>query len=320
VCTTDDPVDSLEHHRAIAADPAFNILVLPTWRPDRALTVDSPENFGLWLDKLEAATGMTIATLSDLLTALRSRHDFFASLGCRLSDRGIETVYAAEFTESEAAAIFAKARSGQAVTADEALTYKSYLLHELAVMDAEKGWTMQIHYGALRSANSRMLGRIGRDGGFDSIGDWPVAEAMARHFDRLDRLDRLPKTIIYNLNPRDNEVIATMLGNFQDSVTPGKLQLGSGWWFLDQLDGMTRQLEAISQLGLLSQFVGMVTDSRSFLSYTRHEYFRRLLCNIFGNEIARGLIPNDLTLVGGMVQDICYENAKRYFGFEIPAK
>lgn len=316
VCTTDDPVDTLEHHRAIAADKNFKIRVLPTWRPDKALFVDRPEIFTAWLDALEKASGMTVSSLDDLMSALQNRHDFFADHGCRLSDRGIDTVWAEDCPRQEAAAIFAKARSGQAVTAAEAVRYKSFLLHELAVMDSAKGWTMQIHYGALRSANTRMLRQIGPDTGFDSIGDWPVASAMARHFDRLDSINRLPKTIIYNLNPRDNEVIATMLGNFQDGITAGKMQFGSGWWFLDQLDGMTRQIEALSQMGLLSCFVGILTDSRSFLSYTRHEYFRRLLCNILGRDMQRGLVPDDESLVGPVVRAICYDNARNYFGFD----
>lgn len=315
VCTTDDPVDSLEHHAAIAADASFDIQVRPTWRPDKALIIDQPAAFAAWLEGLEKASGLSVSTLSDLMAALQNRHDFFASRGCRLSDRGVDTVWAEDCTESEAASIFAKARAGGAVTPAEALRYKSYLLHELAVMDAAKGWTMQIHYGAMRNNNTRMKKLLGADCGFDSIGDLPVAAALAKHLDRLDLAGSLPKTIIYNLNPRDNELIATMLGNFQDGITAGKIQFGSGWWFLDQLDGMTRQIESLSQLGLLSQFVGMLTDSRSFLSYTRHEYFRRLLCNILGNDIERGLLPSDFALVGKMVEDISYHNARRYFGF-----
>ena len=315
VCTTDDPVDTLAHHAAIASDASFEIQVRPTWRPDKALIIDQPAGFSDWIDLLEQASGISISTLSDLMEALANRHDFFAAHGCRLSDRGVDTVWAEDCTESEAASIFAKARSGGAVTAEDAVCYKSYLLHELAVMDAAKGWTMQIHYGALRGANTRMKRLIGADCGFDSIGDQPVAAALAKHLDRLDLANCLPKTIIYNLNPRDNELVATMLGNFQDGITPGKIQFGSGWWFLDQLDGMTRQIESLSQLGLLSQFVGMLTDSRSFLSYTRHEYFRRLLCNILGNDMERGLLPSDFPLVGQMVADISYHNARRYFGF-----
>jgi glucuronate isomerase len=315
VCTTDDPADSLEYHRAIAADKSFRIRVLPTWRPDKALAVDKPEMFSAWIGSLEKASGTSVTTLDDLMSALQKRHDVFAEHGCRLSDRGVETVWAEDCTRAEAEAVFAKARAGESVSAADALRYKSFLLHELAAMDAGKGWTMQIHYGALRSANTRMLRRLGPDTGFDSIGDWPVASAMARHFDRLDLEGKLPKTIVYNLNPRDNEVIATMLGNFQDGTTAGKMQIGSGWWFMDQLDGMARQIEALSQMGLLSRFVGMLTDSRSFLSYTRHEYFRRLLCNILGRDMQRGLIPDDEELVGAMVRDICHRNARDYFGF-----
>lgn len=315
VCTTDDPVDSLEHHAAIADDASFDIQVRPTWRPDKALLIDQPVAFTTWLEALENASQTGISTLSDLMQGLQNRHDFFASRGCRLSDRGVDTVWAEDCTESEAASIFAKARAGGAVTPEEAVRYKSFMLHELAVMDAAKGWTMQIHYGAIRNNNSRMKKLLGPDCGFDSIGDLPVAAALAKHLDRLDLAGSLPKTIIYNLNPRDNELIATMLGNFQDGVTAGKIQFGSGWWFLDQLDGMRRQIESLSQLGLLSQFVGMLTDSRSFLSYTRHEYFRRLLCNILGDDIERGLLPNDIALVGNMVEDISYRNARRYFGF-----
>lgn len=316
VCTTDDPVDSLQHHIDIARDPSFKIQVLPTWRPDKAFAVDKPEVFRPWLSKLEAITNISIISLEDFFAALRKRHDFFHVQGCRLSDRGLETIYSVECSPERAASLFEKVIASKALDKGEILEFKSFMLHELAVMDAEKGWTQQLHYGALRSANSAMLKRLGPDTGFDSISDWPVAESMARYFDQLALLDRLPKTIIYNLNPRDNELVATMIGNFQDGKTAGKMQFGSGWWFLDQLDGMRRQIEALSQLGLLSQFVGMLTDSRSFLSYTRHEYFRRLLCNILGGEIERGLIPDDIELVGKMVQDISYYNAKRFFGFK----
>ncbi len=318
VCTTDDPVDSLQYHRTVAADKNFRIRVLPTWRPDKALLIDKPETFSTWIGQLEKAAGVTVTKLDDFMSALQQRHDFFASQGCRLSDRGLDTVWAEDCTRADAAAIFERARLGQPVSPSEAVRYKSFLLHELAVMDAAKGWTMQIHYGAQRNNNTRMFGQLGADTGFDSIADLPVAAAMARHFDRLDSAGALPKTIIYNLNPRDNEVVATMLGNFQDGFTAGKMQFGSGWWFLDQLDGMTRQIEALSQMGLLSCFVGMLTDSRSFLSYTRHEYFRRLLCNILGRDMQMGLIPDNESLVGPMVRDICYDNACHYFGFENP--
>ena len=314
VCTTDDPVDSLADHLAIAADPTFETQVRPTWRPDKSFAVENPELFLAWLRKLEAASQTSISSLDAFLSALRKRHDFFHASGCRLSDRGLETLYSGECTESTAAAIFQKLLQGTVLDGDEIYRFKSFMLHELALMDAGKGWTQQLHVGALRNNNSRMFNQLGPDIGFDSVGDWSVAAEMSRYFDRLNLKGLLPKTIIYNLNPRDNEVIATMIGNFQDGQTAGKMQFGSGWWFLDQLDGMTRQIEALSQLGLLSQFVGMLTDSRSFLSYTRHEYFRRLLCNILGSDIQRGLIPNDLGLVGKMTQDICYYNARNYFG------
>jgi len=315
VCTTDDPVDSLEHHASIASDEAFKIQVRPTWRPDKALQIDQPHAFDIWLAALEKASDTSISTLADFMEAMQKRHDFFASRGCRLSDRGIDTLYAEDCSENQAASIFAKARAGQTLQADEIVRYKSYMLHELAKMDFARGWTMQIHYGAMRNNNSRMKKLMGADCGFDSIGDLSVADALSRHLDRLDLIGSLPKTIIYNLNPCDNEVIATMIGNFQDGLTPGKIQFGSGWWFLDQLDGMTRQIESVSQLGLLSQFVGMLTDSRSFLSYTRHEYFRRLLCNILGTDIEKGRLPSDFALIGKMVEDISYYNARGYFGF-----
>ena len=315
VCTTDDPVDLLAHHSAIANDPRFDIQVRPTWRPDMAFAVDKPEAFGAWLAKLETAAQMEVSNLDALLGALRKRHDFFHANGCRLSDRGLEMIYGEDCTAPEAGAVFEKARVGKLPSPGEVARFKSFMLHELAIMDAEKGWTQQLHYGVMRNNNTAMLREVGPDAGFDSIGDWPTANGMSRYFDRLDQLGKLPKTIIYNLNPRDNELVATMIGNFQDGETAGKMQFGSGWWFMDQLDGMTRQIEALSQLGLLSQFVGMLTDSRSFLSYTRHEYFRRLLCNILGSDMERGLLPNDLALVGGMAADISYYNARKYFGF-----
>lgn len=315
VCTTDDPADDLRHHAAIAADQGFPIQVRPTWRPDKAWGVDKPEAFTGWVARLAQAADQEINTFGDFLGALRKRHDDFAAHGCRLSDRGLETFYAEDCTESVATSIFDKVRVGLMISPAEVAAFKSFLLHELAVMDAEKGWTMQIHFGALRNNHTRLSAQLGPDTGFDSMGDWLSAQAMSRHFDRLEQMGRLPKTIVYNLNPRDNEMVATMMGNFQDGSVAGKMQFGSAWWFLDQMDGMTRQIEALSQIGLLSQFVGMVTDSRSFLSYTRHEYFRRLLCNILGSDIQRGLLPDDTALIGGMVADICYHNARRHFGF-----
>ncbi len=318
VCTTDDPADTLEHHLRLRADDGFAVRVLPTWRPDKALAIDRPAIWNEWLDRLGAAARREVRSYDDLLAALAERHAFFAAAGCRLSDYGVETVpEAAPCPPRGMAAIFAKVRRGGRATPAEVARFRAELLHECGRMDAAANWTWQIHYGALRDNNSRMFALLGPDSGFDSIGDWPVARGMSRLFDRLDREDALPRTIVYPLNPRDNELVAAMIGNFQRGPTPGKMQFGSGWWFNDQRDGMRRQLEALSQLGILGRFVGMVTDSRSFLSYTRHEYFRRLLCDLLGGEIADGRLPDDLPWIGGIVQDICWHNAVRYFGFDV---
>jgi glucuronate isomerase len=317
VCTTDDPLDSLEHHRAIAEDPAVETLVLPTWRPDKAWTVDRPDLFLPWVKRLEDLSGNAIHGLDGFLAALGERHSFFADHGCVLSDRGVESIPEEECTRERAAKILEKCRGGIAPSPGEARLFQSFMLHEFASWDAAKGWTMQIHAGALRNTNTRALGKLGPDTGYDSIGDFSMARGLARHLDRLEAQGLLPKTILYNLNPGDNEVFASMAGNFQDGITPGKIQFGSGWWFLDQIDGMTRQIEALSQIGLLGRFVGMLTDSRSFLSYTRHEYFRRLLCNILGSDIERGRIPDDDRLLEPLVKDVCYRNARNYFGFPI---
>lgn len=316
VCTTDDPADTLEYHQQVAAE-GFAVQMLPTWRPDKALTIDRPPFWNGWLDKLAIAAGTEVRTWDDFLNALQKRHDFFASVGCRLSDYGLETVYAAPYTEAEIRATFAKVRFGGMVTPEAIEQFRSAVLFECGKMDAAAGWTWQIHYCALRNTNTRMFKAIGPDTGFDTIGDWPVAQAMARLFDRLDQVDALPQTIVYTLNPRDNELLAAMIGNFQRGPVAGKMQLGSGWWFNDQRDGMLRQLEALSQVGMLSRFVGMLTDSRSFLSYTRHEYFRRILCNLLGSDIEAGRIPNDVAWTGEIVKDICYRNAHRYFGFAL---
>ena len=320
VCTTDDPVDSLEHHRAITPDPSFAIPVLPTFRPDKALAIDSPPEWNAWLERLAQAADVDVVSYASLLEALRKRHDFFHACGCRLSDHGLETIYADDFRELETEAVFRKARCGVSPDDQQAARFKSALLHEMALMDHEKGWTQQFHVGAQRNNNTRIFLALGPDSGFDSIGDGPLARPLARFLDRLDREDRLAQTIVYNLNPAVNDLVAAMLGNFQDGRMPGKLQYGSGWWFLDQKDGIQRQLETLSNQGLLSLFVGMVTDSRSFLSYTRHEYFRRILCNLLGDEIQQGLLPRDLELVGRMVEDICYYNAAAYFGFDLPGR
>ena len=312
-CTTDDPIDSLEHHKALAEE-GFAVKILPTWRPDKAMAIDR-DFWNSYLDQLGEVTDRTIASYPMLIEAIRLRHQYFHDAGCRLSDHGLDTVYASSFTDQEITSIFNKARSGGTVTPKEADQFKTAMMLEFGRMDAEKGWTKQLHIGALRSNNTRMFNQLGPDTGFDSIDDQNFARPLAAYLNRLDREDKLPKTIIYNLNPRDNEVIATMLGNFQDGSVAGKIQMGSGWWFLDQKDGMERQMEALSQLGLFRRFVGMLTDSRSFLSYTRHEYFRRILCNVLGKDMEKGLIPLDFDLVGAMVEDISFRNANSYFGF-----
>ncbi len=319
VCTTDDPVDTLEHHAAIARLPDFPVKVLPTWRPDKGMAVENVAAFNAWVDRLAAAAGVTITDYESYLEAFRRRHSFFHEQGCRLSDHGLETFYAEPYTQGEIAGIFRKLRDGAAVSPTEQLQFKSALMVEFALLDHGRDWTQQVHYGVLRNNNSRQFAAIGPDTGFDSIGDFEVGRPLARWLDRLDRTGQLPRTILYNINPRDNALLATMIGNFQDGTIPGKLQLGSGWWFLDQMDGMLRQLESLSQLGLLSRFVGMLTDSRSFISYTRHEYFRRILCNLLGRDMERGLVPMDFALVGELVEDVCYRNAARYFGFDLPA-
>jgi len=317
VCTTDDPVDSLEHHRAIAADPSINTLVLPTWRPDKSWAIARPRVFFPWMARLAEVTGREITGLGAFLDAMRERHEHFADHGCLLSDRGYEGFPTEGCSREQAERIFEHCRGGAQPTPEETSLFQAFMMDELAAWDASRGWTMQIHAGAIRNTNSSALARLGPDTGYDSIGDFSMAAGLARHLDTLEKIGRLPKTILYNLNPRDNEVFASMAGNFQDGITPGKIQFGSGWWFLDQIDGMTRQIESLSQIGLLSRFVGMLTDSRSFLSYTRHEYFRRLLCNILGTDIERGRIPDDDRLVGELVRDVCYRNARNYFGFSL---
>lgn len=315
LCSTDDPIDSLEYHEAVAKSD-FSVKVLPTFRPDKGMMVDNPEVFYPWLARLEEVTNKTIATFADYIEAIRLRHDHFHAHGCRLSDHGLETAYAADYTQAEIDQIFNKIILKQALTPDEILKFKSVMLYEFGVMDHEKGWTQQLHLGALRNTNSRMYRILGPDTGYDSIGDYEVAKPLAKLLNRLDDQDTLAKTILYNLNPRDNELFATMIGNFQDGKIAGKMQFGSGWWFLDQKEGIERQMNALSLMGLLSRFVGMLTDSRSFLSYPRHEYFRRVLCNVIGNDIKAGIIPDDDSLTGPLVQNISYYNAKKYFAFD----
>jgi glucuronate isomerase len=314
LCTTDDPTDSLEYHQKIKTNNV-DIRVLPAYRPDKAMNVDDLQTFNAYVDKVQAVTDIAISSYSEYLTALKKRHDYFAANGASVSDHGLEQIYAEDYTDDEINKIFATIRNGKEITAIENLKFKSAMLVEFAKWDHEKGWVQQYHLGALRNNNSRMLKQLGADTGWDSIGDFSQARMLSKFLNRLDATDQLAKTIIYNLNPADNELMATMIGNFNDGSSAGKIQFGSGWWFLDQKDGMTKQLNALSNMGLLSKFVGMLTDSRSFMSFPRHEYFRRLLCNMFGEEIENGELPNDIKWTGKIIQDICYNNAKAYFGF-----
>jgi glucuronate isomerase len=314
LCTTDDPIDSLEFHQQIERD-GFGIKVLPAFRPDRALKVEHIVSFNGYVNTLEKVTNLKIRTFPQFVEALEKRHQFFHERGCRLSDHGIDTFYAEDYSYSDILRIFNKIRDGNEPAEDETLQFKSAMLLELGLMNKSREWTQQFHYGALRNNNTLMLEKIGPDSGFDSIGDQPVAKNMSRFLDRLSSQGKLAKTILYNLNPADNELVATMIGNFQEGPYRGKLQFGPGWWFLDQKSGMERQMNCLSSMGLLSHFIGMTTDSRSYLSFPRHEYFRRILCNLLGNDMENGEIPSDINLVGKMVQDICYYNAKNYFGF-----
>ncbi|MGB8226172.1 MAG: glucuronate isomerase [Sedimentisphaerales bacterium] len=316
VCTTDDPIDDLRHHRKIAID-GFEIKVYPAWRSDKGMAAENTKALNEWIDKLQQAADMEIKDYDGYIEALRKRHDYFHANNCRLSDHGIETAFAEDYTAGEIKKIFEKIQKEKTLDNQEILKFKSAMMYEFGLMDAEKGWVQQLHLGALRNNNTRMFKTLGPDTGFDSIGDFEIAKPLAKFLDRLDSQNKLPKTVLYNLNPRDNELLATMLGNFQDGSVAGKMQFGSGWWFLDQKDGMEKHINALSNLSLLSRFVGMLTDSRSFLSYPRHEYFRRILCNILGNDVEAGLIPKDLKLLGQMVEDICFNNAKNYFGMEI---
>ncbi len=320
LCTTDDPVDDLKCHQAIATW-GLTACVLPAFRPDKALAINQPAQFEPWLTRLEQAADVTIRDLDSFLEALRRRHDFFHSFGCRLSDHGLNQCYADFPTDKSAAAIFAKARNRQPVSPAEQVQFASFMMLFFGRLDAEKGWVKQLHLGALRNTNTRLLTKLGPDTGFDSIGDWPQASALSAYLNRLDLDNALPKTILYPVNPADNYVFGTMIGNYQDGTIPGKVQFGSAWWFLDQKEGMEWQLNALSNLGLLSRFVGMVTDSRSFMSYPRHEYFRRVLCNLIGRDVENGELPDDEPLLGPLIRNICYGNAKEYFALpELPVR
>jgi len=315
LCTTDDPVDSLEHHIAYKKSgltPALH----PAWRPDRAMKIENAEAFNDWVDRLEAASGTGISDFSDFIDAIDKRHAFFHEQGCRLADHGVETFYPSQIHENEIARIFDDVRSGIRMSPEEVMKFKGYMLYRLSLMNHERGWVQQYHFGVLRNLNTRMFEGLGPDTGYDGMGDFPHAENLAALLDRLDSEDGLARTVFFPINPADNAITATIIGSFQEGPARGKLQLGSAWWFLDQKNGMEEHMNTLSMMGVLSTFIGMTTDSRSFLSFPRHEYFRRILCTLMGNDMARGLIPSDYELAGGIIRDICYDNAKKYFGFD----
>lgn len=316
VCTTDDPADPLTHHERIAAS-GLSTKIYPTFRADRVMDPHQPDVFNPWIDRLAATANVHVASLNDLLDALGKRHQAFHDIGGRLSDHGLDQAYAAHCSDEQAKAIFGKARAGAAVLPEEREAFASYMMVFFGHLDAGKGWTKQLHLGARRNSNTRALKTLGRDTGYDSIGDLPQIDALGRYLDRLEQEGALPKIVVYNLNPADNYAFATMIGNFQDGSVAGKIQFGSGWWFLDQKEAMEWQLNALSNNALLSHFVGMLTDSRSFMSYPRHEYFRRVLCNLLGREMESGELPNDADMVGALVERVCYKNAERYFGLAL---
>ncbi|RCH56794.1 glucuronate isomerase [Mucilaginibacter hurinus] len=314
ICTTDDPLDSLEYHQQIKNSGAA-VMVLPTFRPDNAMNADSLQGLNAYISRLEVLTNISADSYDNYLEALKLRHNYFAANGCKIADHGLENIYAEDFTREEISVIYKKIRSNSALTQVEVLKFKSALLYEFALWNHEKGWVQQYHLGGLRNNNTRALTNLGPNTGWDSIGDFSQGKSLSKFLDKLDTDNRLAKTILYNLNPADNELFAAMTGNFNDGSVAGKVQFGSAWWFLDQKDGMTRQLNALSNIGLISRMVGMLTDSRSFLSFPRHEYFRRIVCNLFGNDIENGELPGDIPWTGKIIQDICYYNAKNYFQF-----
>jgi glucuronate isomerase len=312
LCTTDDPTDSLEHHKKLREDN-FEVTVLPAFRPDKGMAVEDLRMFKPWFEKLQSIINFDINSFAKFIEAIRIRHNFFHLNGCRTSDHGIETAYAEDYTAEEIEIIFQKIIISKELNKEEIIKFKSAMMFEFGVMDYEKNWVQQFHLGALRNVNTKMYNVLGPDTGFDSIGDFEIAIPLGRLLDKLNKADKLAKTIIYNLNPKDNEVIASMIGNFQDGSVAGKIQWGSAWWFLDQKDGIEKHINTLSNMGLLSRFIGMLTDSRSFLSFPRHEYFRRILCNIIGEDVEKGLIPNNEELISPLIQNVCYFNAKNYF-------
>ena len=313
LCSTDDPTDDLHEHKALQEE-GWKIRLLPGFRPDKFIMIQA-KAYPDMLKKLEARTGRNLENFDSLMEALEARMDYFHERGCRLSDHGLEQLYAEDFTQKEVEEIFKKRIAGKEISCLEARKYQSAVLYHLALLYHKKGWTMQFHLGAIRNNNDRLMQKLGADVGADSIGDFVQARALSSFMNRLDTEEKLAQTILYNLNPGDNEVFATMAGNYNDGTVPGKIQWGSAWWFLDQKDGMEKQIDALSNMGMLSRFIGMLTDSRSFLSFPRHEYFRRILCNLIGKDVHNGELPNDLPWLGKMVADICYGNAKRYFDF-----
>ena len=317
VCTTDDPLDSLEYHKQIK-ESGFEVKVLPTWRPDKSMAVENGDNFRAYVDKLSNITGIGITNIDEYSLAISKRHDYFEANGCKLADHGIDNFFSTPYTNDEVSEIFDKIYNRKEnLTDEEVLKFKSKMLHDNALLNHSKEWVQQFHYGAIRNNNTRMLNKLGVDTGYDSINDVSdVAKNMSRFFNNLEVENKLAKSIIYNLNPNDNYLVASMIANFQDGTVPGKMQFGSGWWFLDQKNGMEDQMNVLSSQGLLSRFVGMLTDSRSFVSYPRHEYFRRILCNLIGNDVEEGLLPvSELDFLGKMIENICYRNAKEYFNF-----
>lgn len=315
LCTTDDPCDNLSSHKALFDNDSFKVAVLPTFRPDPIFSLEDPGQWNEWIDRLGNSADQTITDWNSLLSVLESRVSCFNAAGCRLADHGLEVPYSTECRQDEAVAIFATIRNGCCLSEEQAIKLNSAVLYELGLLYHQFGWTQQFHIGALRNVNSRIMGTVGRDAGCDTIGDAETARPLARMLDRWDKSERLAKTILYNLNPRDNELMAAMAGSFNDGSSAGKVQYGTAWWFNDQKNGIERQLTALADIGVLSTFVGMVTDSRSFLSFSRHEYFRRILSNLLGSQMDRGEIPDDFCLVGDVVKDICFRNAERFFGF-----